>query len=111
MSFSVIPLESFKSDVKTLLKKYKNIKNDLRKLTTELENNPKAGIALQNNCFKLRVANSSIPTGKSGGFRTIYYFVNEHDNVYLIAMYSKTQKSTITDNELLALLKMNGLST
>jgi len=109
MRFSVIPLDSFKRDFKTLQKKYNNIKNDLRKLTFELENNPKSGIPLQHNCFKIRVANSSVPTGKSGGFRTIYYFINEHDNVYLISIYSKTKKENISENELLELLKVNDL--
>ena len=109
MNFKVIPLDSFKSNFKTLGKKYKNIKNDFKKLTSELENNPKVGAYIQYNCYKLRVANSSIPTGKSGGFRTIYYFLDDENSVYLIAIYSKTQKSTISETELLELLKINGL--
>ncbi len=109
MSFSVIPLDSFKRDFKTLQKKYNNIKNDLRKLTLELENNPKAGIPLQHNCFKVKVVNPSATTGKRGGFRTIYYFINEYDNVYLISIYSKTKKENLSENELLELLKVNAL--
>ena len=109
MHFSVIPLDSFKQNFKTLQKKYRNIKNDFKKLTSELEKNPQSGIALGYNCYKLRVANSSVPTGKSGGFRTIYYFVGEHNSIYLIAIYSKTQKENISENELLELLKLNGL--
>jgi len=109
MEFRVIPLDSFKSNFKTLGKKYKNIKNDLKKLTSKLEDNPKTGVYLQHNCYKLRVANSSVPTGKSGGFRTIYYFLDETSNIYLIAIYSKTQKENISENELLELLKINGL--
>jgi len=110
MDFNVIPLDSFKQNFKTLQKKYRNIKNDFKKLTKELENNSQAGIALGHNCYKLRVENSSIPTGKSGGFRTIYYFIGEHNSVYLIAIYSKTQKESISESELLALLKLNGLA-
>jgi len=109
MHYSVIPLDSFKQNFKTLQKKYRNIKNDVKKLTVELEENPQAGIALQHNCYKLRLSNSSIPTGKSGGFRTIYYFIDEHESIYLIAIYSKTQKDNISETELLALLKLNGL--
>ncbi len=109
MDFNVIPLDSFKQNFKTLQKKYKNIKNDFRKLTVELENNPRAGVALQHNCYKLRVANSSVPTGKSGGFRTIYYFLGKSHSIYLIAIYSKTKKENISENELLELLKVNGL--
>ncbi len=109
MNFRVIPLDSFKQNFKRLQKKNRNIKNDVKKLTSELEKNPQSGTAIQHNCFKIRVANSSVPTGKSGGFRTIYYFLDKHKNVYLIAIYSKTQKDSISENELLELLKINGL--
>lgn len=109
MRFKVIPLDSFKQNFKNLQKKYRNIKNDVKKLALELQDNPHAGIALQYNCYKIRIANSSIPTGKSGGFRTIYYYVNEHNSIYLMAIYSKTQKETVSENELLELLKINGL--
>ncbi len=109
MHFKIIPLESFKQNFKKLQKKYRNIKDDVRKLTVELQENPQAGIALQHNCYKLRVANSSVPTGKSGGFRTVYYFVDEYKSIYLMAIYSKIQKENISENELLELLKINGL--
>ncbi len=109
MSISIIPLDSFKQNFKKLQKKYKNIKNDFKTLTLELQDNPKAGIALHNNCYKIRVANSSIPTGKSGGFRTIYYFVDTYNTVYLLAIYAKTQKETISENEIIDILKANNL--
>ena len=108
-TLKVIPLESFKSDFKKLQKRYRNIKEDVKKLADELQNNPRAGIALHHNCYKIRLANSSVPTGKSGGFRTIYYYLDLHKHVYLMAIYSKTQKESISDSELLGLLKVNGL--
>ncbi len=56
------------------------------------------------------MANSSTSTGKSGGFRVIYYFIDEQNNLYLMTIYSKTKKANISDNELLELLKINGLA-
>ncbi|MCK5849849.1 MAG: hypothetical protein KAH23_02960 [Kiritimatiellae bacterium] len=109
MRYRVKPLDSFKRNFRNLQKKYRNIKNDVKKLTVELQENPQAGILLQHHCYKIRLVNSSMPTGKSGGFRTIYYFVGEHHTIYLIAIYSKTQKETISENELLELLKINSL--
>ena len=109
MNFRVIPLESFKQNLKKLQKKYRNIKNDVKKLSLELQDNPQSGIALEHNCYKIRVANSSVPTGKSGGFRTIYYLLDEHKSIFLIAIYSKTQKNNISESELVELLKLNGL--
>ena len=109
MNYKLVALPSFSLKVKKLSKKYKKIKFDLQNLKEELITNPKAGILLQHNCYKIRVANSSIPTGKSGGFRVVYYFVDENDRVYLMSIYSKTQKENLSESELLELLRVNGL--
>ncbi|NPA59781.1 MAG: hypothetical protein GXO30_04875, partial [Epsilonproteobacteria bacterium] len=52
---------------------------------------------------------SSTPTGKSGGFRVVYYFIDENDKIFLMSIYSKTQKENLSENEMLELLKLNGL--
>ena len=109
MSFEIKPVAGFRKDFKILSKKYKKIEDDVRKVILELRKNPKAGTALQHNCYKIRMANSSTPTGKRGGFRLIYYFIDEHNNLYLMNIYSKTNKENISQNELLELLKINGL--
>lgn len=110
MNYNIVVLPIFASKLKKLAKKYNNIKVDLQGLTQELKNNPKSGIPLSNNCYKIRVANSSIPTGKSGGFRVVYYSLDANENIYLMSIYSKTQKDTISENELIELLKINGLA-
>jgi len=69
-----------------------------------LETNPTEGTSLGNSCYKIRVSNSSIPTGKSGGFRVITYFIDNKNNLYLLSIYSKTEKETISDRELLDIL-------
>ena len=109
MNYNLVVLPEFAIQLKKLAKKYKKIKIDLRNLTEELEEDPKLGIALHHNCYKIRVANSSVPTGKSGGFRVIYYFLDSEHNIYLMSIYSKTQKDSISENELIELLKSNGL--
>lgn len=109
MNLNIISLESFKRDVKKLLKRYKQIANDLRTLQQELEQNPKAGIELGSHCYKIRVANSSVPTGKSGGFRIIYYYLDKKNNIYLMAIYSKNELSNISESKILTILKENDL--
>jgi mRNA-degrading endonuclease RelE of RelBE toxin-antitoxin system len=109
MSYSLVVLPTFSIKLKKLAKKYKNIKFDLQILQEELLSNPKAGIALQRNCYKIRVAYSSTSTGKSGGFRVIYYFIDNNNRIFLMSIYSKTQKENLSDNELLELLKANDL--
>jgi len=109
MSCKIIALPEFARNLKRLSKKYRNIKRDFRTLSETLRNNPKAGIHLWGGCYKTRVANSSIPTGKSGGFRVVYYYLDEQDNLYLLSIYSKTEQSTISDDVIYDILAANGL--
>ena len=109
MNLTIVSLDTFSKDVKKLYKKYKNISNDLKKLQEDLIKNPKAGIELGHNCYKIRVANSSIPTGKSGGFRVLYYYLDAEEYLYLMTMYSKRELENISDDKLLEILKINGL--
>jgi mRNA-degrading endonuclease RelE of RelBE toxin-antitoxin system len=89
----------FEKDVKKLCKRFPKLKEDLTQLIVELKNNPTIGTHLGNNVYKIRLQNSSISSGKSGGFRVIsYYFVE--DTLYLVTMYSKSDRENILDNEL-----------
>ena len=109
MNLNIISLDSFSKEVKKLSKKYKLLSSDLKELLNILEKDPKAGIELGNSCYKIRLANSSIPTGKSGGFRVIYYYLDNDNNLYLMSMYSKTELENISDEKLLNILKSNEL--
>ena len=99
MNYSIKIVKRFEKDVKKLKKKFPKIKQDLQLLVEELYNNPTLGMSLGENIYKIRIPNSSIPIGKSGGFRVItYYKINEV--IYLITIYSKTHKDNILINEL-----------
>lgn len=117
MNLNIKTLSSFDKDVKRLYKSYKKLLNDLRALEKELLENPKSGIELGHKCYKIRLANSSIPTGKRGGFRIIYYYLDDNHNLYLdnnhnlylMSMYSKSELENIDDKIILNILKENGL--
>lgn len=109
MNLKIKALSSFEKDVKRLFKKYKQLPSDLKVLYQELSKNPKSGIELGNSCYKIRVANSSVPTGKSGGFRVIYYYINHQNHIYLMSIYSKSELENIDEKIILQLLKENGL--
>jgi len=99
MNFNIETIPRFEKDVKKLKKKFPKIKNDLINLIDELSSNPEMGINLGENIFKVRFPNSSIPTGKSGGFRVItYYKIN--DTLYLVTIYSKTEQDSILTEKL-----------
>jgi mRNA-degrading endonuclease RelE of RelBE toxin-antitoxin system len=103
MNYRILTTPRFKKEVKKLSKKFKKIKDDILILVHEIQKNPKSGVSLGNGAYKVRVSNSSIPTGKSGGFRVITYFL-DGDDIYFLTIYSKTEKENISDNELSEIL-------
>ena len=109
MSLKIVSLAQFTKDVKKLHKKYRRIAEDLKELEQELLNNPKSGIELGNHCYKIRLKNSSIPTGKSGGFRVVYYYVDDDSNVYLMTMYAKSDLESVSNERLIEILHAHGL--
>ena len=109
MNLNIKTLGHFDKEVKKLFKKYKKLPQDLQTLKNQLLKNPKSGIELGNSCYKIRLANSSIPTGKSGGFRVIYYYINSNGDLYLMSIYSKSDMENIEESVLLRILRDNGL--
>ncbi|MEA2100867.1 MAG: hypothetical protein U9P72_12145 [Campylobacterota bacterium] len=104
MNYKIDTIPRFEKDVKKLKKRFPKIKNDLLKLISELSLNPELGISLGENIFKIRIQNSSIPTGKSGGFRIITY-LKKDDILYLLTIYSKTEQDTILTEKLKTIIK------
>jgi len=96
--------DNFLKEAKKLSKKFKLIKTDLKQAVKEIEEEQLLGTALGYDLYKKRVKNSSIPTGKSGGFRVILYKKVE-DEIILISIYSKTQKESLNDDTLRELVK------
>lgn len=94
MSYSIETIPSFDKDVKKLKKRFPNIKNDLKELILELQDKPALGMHLAEGFYKIRLKNSSVPRGKSGGFCVITYFI-ENETLYLVSMYSKSDTDTI----------------
>ncbi len=105
MNLKIISLESFKKDVKKLYKKNKKLPQDLKTLNETLLENPKVGIELSSKLYKMRLENSSSNSGKSGGFRVIYYYLDEEENAYLLKIYSKTEIENIKEEILIKILK------
>lgn len=95
--------DNFLKEAKRLRKKYHQLKADIQQAVEEIESRNDLGTHLGFNLYKKRVKNSSIPTGKSGGFRIIIYQLVQEKTV-LISIYSKTEQTTISDDDLMALL-------
>ncbi|MDK9693287.1 MAG: type II toxin-antitoxin system RelE/ParE family toxin [Sulfurimonas sp.] len=96
--------DNFLKEAKPLSKKFKLLKSDLRVAINEIGSSKDFGVHLGFSLFKKRVKNSSIPTGKSGGFRIIIYQQLEN-KIILISIFSKTDKENLSDDELSMALK------
>ncbi|MBN2768877.1 MAG: type II toxin-antitoxin system RelE/ParE family toxin [Campylobacterales bacterium] len=109
MNLKIIVLDNFAKEVKKLAKRYKQIASDLKELEALLSEDARSGVHLGGRCYKIRLANSSIPTGKSGGFRVIYYYLDEQNNIYLMSIYAKSDLENISDEKIIEILEDNGL--
>ncbi|MBW1706458.1 MAG: hypothetical protein JRJ86_15020 [Deltaproteobacteria bacterium] len=109
MSYKIIPTETFKTQVRSLQKKYPRIRQDLKDLSKRLKQNPKSGKALGRGIYKLRLRSSDLAKGKRSGYRIISYVTDEIEKVRLLTIYIKPRKATITDNEILSILRKEGL--
>lgn len=104
----------FLKEAKDLRKKYHKIDEDLLNFVNSLEERKSIGASRIVNLnhlhvYKARVKNSSSLMGKSGGFRIIYYVQIAEENFFLLTIYSKSQKSDISRNEILKILKEENL--
>lgn len=105
MSSKIEYTEHFSKEYKKLAKKYVSLKNDLLLLIETLKENPTNGTDLGSSVYKIRMAISSKGKGKSGGARIITYFVSKNNIVYLLSIYDKSEKVSISDNEIKKILK------
>jgi len=63
------------------------------------------GTPLGKDCFKIRLAIKSKNKGKSGGARVITHLHINAQNIYLLSIYDKADKDSISDKELENLIK------
>ena len=105
MSYNVLPLPPFDRQLKRLSKKYPSLKQEYFELIELLEENPEQGVSPRDNCYKIRLSIASKNKGKSGGARVIINIVLAENNVYLLAIYDKSEKESLSDKELNELLK------
>jgi mRNA-degrading endonuclease RelE of RelBE toxin-antitoxin system len=105
MSYNVELTETFKKEAKKLIKKYASLRKEILDLGEELAENPSLGTPLGNDVYKIRLAINSKNKGKSGGARIITYVKIINKTVYLLSIYNKGDKNTISDKEIEEILK------
>lgn len=112
MNFDIIPTPDFAKALKVLAKRHRSLKDDIRKFSQSLKENPLQGDELSPGIRKIRLAITSKGRGKSGGARVITYTVLIAENegsVYLIDIYDKADFSTVDVSVIQALIAELGL--
>jgi mRNA-degrading endonuclease RelE of RelBE toxin-antitoxin system len=82
----------FKRRLKSLSKRYRQIRKDIQPIIDELQAGNFVGAQIAGTnyvVFKVRAKNSDIPAGKSGGYRLIYQLVSPQC-VLLLLIYAKS---------------------
>lgn len=100
----------FQRRLKILSKKYRSIRADLQPVFEQLQ----AGLSLGDQIpgigstvMKVRLRNSDTQTGKSGGYRLIYWVVSPQ-LVVLLDIYTKSDRSDIEVAEIRQIIKEFG---
>jgi mRNA-degrading endonuclease RelE of RelBE toxin-antitoxin system len=118
--YNVIVTKQFESDVKYYVrkKKFRHIVDDIESVTSELEKGNLLGDAIPELSFhdnehtiKVRAANTDTKSGKSDGYRIIYYVIKDDKEIYLLTIYYKKDDNRIpTNKEIEGLVKRYCLS-
>lgn len=101
MKYEFYSTQEFIKELKALSKKYKSLKDDVKKLQEEFVANPNLGISLGDGLRKIRLNITSKNTGKSGGARVISHELlievgttDETKSVAFISIYDKSEYDT-----------------
>ncbi|WP_228041185.1 type II toxin-antitoxin system RelE/ParE family toxin [Nodosilinea sp. LEGE 07088] len=100
---SIDATTEFQRSLRDLSKRYRSVRSDLQVVMQQLEAGNFLGdrmVGLGEGCvvFKVRVRNRDIQKGKSAGYRLIYQ-VESPTSLLLLTIYSKSDRSDITANE------------
>ena len=98
MSFEISTTPEFENQAKSLQKRHRSFKNDLKDFVISLKENPFQGVELSPGIRKIRMAITSKGRGKPGGARVITYTVvtaETDGRVYLMNVYDKSDFSTV----------------
>jgi mRNA-degrading endonuclease RelE of RelBE toxin-antitoxin system len=105
MSYKIELTDNFKKEAKKLIKKYASLRTEIIELGKELAINPTTGTPLGNDVYKIRLAIASKNKGKSGGARVVSFVKIIDKTVYLLSIYNKGEKDSLTDKEIEELLE------
>ncbi|MEX8549012.1 MAG: hypothetical protein V5804_15545 [Mucilaginibacter sp.] len=108
MSYKIRITPYFERSLKKIAKKHRSIKSDVSILIEKLEQEPKTGIEIRTDLYKIRLSIAGLNKGKSGGARVITYVFVTDEIVLLAEIYLKSEYDTIDEQAVIEGLKEQG---
>lgn len=105
----VILTKAAQQDIKRLKRKYRRAEAELRAALERLESDPHHGDLIPGlaSVRKLKIASRDIRGGKGRGFRLITFW--RQDRLYVVWVYAKPERKTVTPAEIRQRLEQAGL--
>ncbi|MBO5224919.1 MAG: addiction module toxin RelE [Parabacteroides sp.] len=97
--------DEFKTAYKRLKKKHKSFESDFEALLMSLQENPRQGVEIHEDIWKIRMTITSKGRGKSGGARVIIRIRIVRDELQLLYIYDKADFENVSDSYLREILK------
>jgi hypothetical protein len=72
---------------------------EYRRLQNELVEDPQRGDLIKGGGGIRKLRHAVQGRGKSGGVRVIYYWAKDNHQIYMLVVYPKSKKDTLTDQE------------
>jgi mRNA-degrading endonuclease RelE of RelBE toxin-antitoxin system len=107
--YQIHQVPSFLASLRELTKRYPRAPATVNPALESLKQHPEAGSAIlgwHRTVWKLRINSRDIRRGKRFGFRLIYYL--EGTTIYPLLIYAKTNKSDVSDQENMLVLRAIG---
>jgi hypothetical protein len=72
---------------------------EYRGLQNTLANDPECGTLIKSGGGIRKVRHAAQGSGKSSGVRAIYYWIKDRHQIYMLVIYPKSKKDTLSDQE------------
>lgn len=111
MNCNITYTKLFEKSLKRLSKHYKSLRDDFANFLHSVQDNPLQGVDLGGGVRKVRMSIASKGKGKSGGARVLTFLISQEEDfihIVLLDIYDKSERETMTDNEIKTLLRKAG---
>ncbi len=113
MNCNITYTKLFEKSLKRLSKHYKSLRDDFANFLHSVQDNPLQGVDLGGGVRKVRMSIASKGKGKSGGARVLTFLISQEEDfihIVLLDIYDKSERETMTDNEIKTLLKKSRMA-